>query len=104
MRALAVVVAGPRRDLGPRIVEFDEQRLVQALVVHAPLQLPTTGLRGAMKRQSIPVSLHQGSMALQAYALRLSETIEPGMSRRATIIVSSNACQIQEHRNWLNDL
>ena len=43
------------------------------------------GLPGAMKCQSMPVSLHQASMALQVNSVPLSETIEPGLPRRSTI-------------------
>jgi hypothetical protein len=39
-------------------------------------------LAGAMKCQSMLVSLHQASMALQVSSVPLSETIEPGLPRR----------------------
>ena len=45
------------------------------------------GLPGAMKCQSMALSLHQASMALQVNSVPLSETIEPGLPRRARIIV-----------------
>ncbi len=41
-------------------------------------------LPGAMKCQSMPLSLHQASMALQVNSVPLSETIEPGLPRCAT--------------------
>jgi hypothetical protein len=55
------------------------------------------GLPGAMKCQSMPVSLHQASMALQVNSMPpLSETIEPGLPRRSTMVVSSRATRRPE--------
>lgn len=60
-----------------------------------PLNLSTKafwiGFPAAMKCQSISVSLHQASMALQVNSVPLPETIEPGLPRRSTIIVNSQA-------------
>ena len=46
------------------------------------------GLPGAMKCQSMALSLHQASIALQVNSVPLSETIEPGLPRQVTIEVS----------------
>lgn len=51
-------------------------------------------LPGAMKRQSIPVSLHHAIMALQVNSV--PETIEPSLPRRSTIAVSSRATRRPE--------
>ncbi len=65
-----------------------------------PLKLSTKafwiGLPGAMKCQSRPVSLHQASIALQVNSVPLSETIEPGLPRCSTIVVSSRATRRPE--------
>jgi hypothetical protein len=44
-----------------------------------------------MKCQSMALSLHQASIALQVNSVPLSETIEHGLPRRARIAVSSRA-------------
>ncbi|MGX1350487.1 hypothetical protein AB7M49_004063 [Bradyrhizobium elkanii] len=66
-----------------------------SLICLGPLKLSRKafwiGVPGAMKCQSMPVSLHQASMALQVNSVPLSETIELGLPRHATIVVSSRA-------------
>jgi hypothetical protein len=49
-----------------------------------------------MKCQLTPAFLHQTSMALQMNSVPLSETIEPGLPRRATIAGSSRATRRPE--------
>lgn len=44
----------------------------------------------------MPVSLYQASMALQVSLVPLSETIRPGLPRRATTVVSSRATRRPE--------
>src|SRR6476659_2996793 len=77
VRTLPVVVGDPCRDLGLRVVEIEEQRLVQEFAAHPPVKPPTKavwiGLPGAMKCQSMTVSLHQLSIALQVNSVPLSE-------------------------------
>jgi hypothetical protein len=46
------------------------------------------------------VSLHQASMALQLKLVLLSETIEPGRPRCATIVISSRATRRPEIDAW----
>ena len=50
----------------------------------------------AMKCQLIPAFLHQTSMALQVNSVPLSETIDPGLPRRATIAARSCATRRPE--------
>ena len=70
-----------------------QEQYVLVPAAAASLKLSTKafwiGLPGAMKCQSMPMSLHQASMALQVNSVPLSETIEPGLPRRSTIVVSS---------------
>jgi hypothetical protein len=58
-----------------------------------PLKLSTKafwiGLPGAMKCQAMLLSWHQASIALQVNSVPLSDTIEPGLPRRATMAVST---------------
>ncbi|MCP1909543.1 hypothetical protein J2R96_002023 [Bradyrhizobium elkanii] len=77
MGAFAIVVGDPCREFGPGIVETEEQRLIQELVAHPAVkaldEAVYIGLPGAMKCQSMPVSLHQTSMALQVSSVPLSD-------------------------------
>src|ERR1700730_16662555 len=95
--ALAIVVGDPCSDLGPCIVEIEEQCLIQELVAHPAIEALDEGILDRLAwRNEMPVSLHQASMALQVNSVPLSETIEPGAPRRATIAVSSRATRRPE--------
>jgi hypothetical protein len=52
MRTITVVVGDPCRNLGPGVVEIEEQGIVEQLIAHAPLKLSTKpfwiGLPGAI--------------------------------------------------------
>jgi hypothetical protein len=95
MRALAVVVADPIRNLRAGVIEAEEQGFVENLVRIRPLKLSQkpfcVGFPGAMKCQAIWLSSDQVSMALQVNSVPLSETIMPGLPRRSISAVSSRA-------------
>jgi hypothetical protein len=75
------------------VIEAEEQGFVEGLVAHPALsQKPfCIGFAGAMKCQAIWWSSDQVSMALQVNSVPLSETIMPGLPRRAISAVSSRA-------------
>jgi hypothetical protein len=54
------------------------------------------GFPGAMKRQTISLSLAKASMALEVNSVPLSETIMPGLPRRSISAVSSRATRRPE--------
>jgi hypothetical protein len=83
MRALAIEVGDSSGDFDACIVTIEDSVPFTNSSRVRPLKLSKTafwiGLPGAMKCQSMPLSLHQASMALQVNSEPLSETIDPGL-------------------------
>ena len=99
MRPPDIVVGDPGGDLGAGVIEIEEQGLVEQLIPHPAIKALKPfciGFPGAMKCQSMAVSLLQASMALQVNSVPWSDTIMPGLPRRATMAVSSRATRRPE--------
>ena len=100
MRAPLVVIVDPVRDLGPGMVEAEEQALVEKPSRMRPLKLSQKpfciGFPGAMKCQTTLLSCAQANMALEVNSVPLSETIMQGLPRRLINAVSSRATRRPE--------
>src|SRR5277367_549561 len=100
MRPALVVIVDPVRDLGPGMIEAEEQALVEKLVAHAPLKLSQKpfciGFPGAMKCQTSLLSCAQANRAFEVNSVPLSETIMPGLPGRSINAVSSRATRRPE--------
>jgi hypothetical protein len=100
MRALAIVVVGPRRHPGLGVSEVEDQGLVKELVPHRAAEAFTKAVLRRLSRQDeMPGDLFtsdQISMALQVSSAPLSETIIPGLLRRSISAVSSRVTRRPE--------
>jgi hypothetical protein len=100
VRTVAVVVGGSDRNLCPGVVEIEEQGLVEQFIAHPPVAALDEGILDRLARcDEVPVDpgvLAPGRHGMQVNSVPLSETIEPGLPRRSTIIVSSRATRRPE--------
>ena len=100
VRTLAVVVAGPVRDLCPGMIEAEEQALVEKFVSHAAIEaLAEAVLHRLSRRDEMPddrVVVRPGRMAFEVNSVPLSDTIMPGLPRRSIKTVSSRATRRPE--------
>lgn len=90
-----VFIVKHRAILARGIVEIEEQGLVEQLVAHLAVEALgkpfCIGFAGAMICQSMAVSLHQASMALQLTSAPWSDTIIPGLPGRSTSVCALRA-------------
>src|SRR5271168_2438161 len=95
MRPALVVIVDPVRDLGPGMIEAEEQALVEKLVAHAPVEtLAEAVLHRLSRRDEMPdepVVLHPGEQGVRGELGPIVETIMPGLPRRSISAVSSRA-------------
>src|SRR4029077_7703930 len=95
VRPSLVVIVDPVRDLGPGMIEAEEQALVEKLVAHAPVETLAEAVLHRLSRrdemQTIVLSCVQASIAFEVNSVPLSETIMPGLPRRSINAVSSRA-------------
>ena len=100
VRSPPIVVVDPARDPFPCVIEPKEQALVGSSSRMRPLKLSQKpfciGFPGAMKRQTISLSLAKASMAFEVNSVPSSETIMPGLPRRSISAVGSRATRRSE--------
>jgi hypothetical protein len=94
VRTPVVVVVDPIRDAASGVIEAEEQGFIEKLISHTSFQALDEGILDRLARcDEVPVDagVLAPSMALQVNSVPLSETIEPGLPRLSTIVVSSRA-------------
>src|SRR5215210_4729554 len=95
-----VVIGNPGRDQLTRVIQAEEQALVQQLVPHAAIERLAIAILHRLARGDVvplnPVLGTQARMAFEVNSVPLSETIIPGLPRRAINGVSSRATRLPE--------
>lgn len=99
VRALGIVIGDPRGDRCAGMDEALEQALVQQLVAHATVEtLDERILHRLFGRDEVPCNPARrgASTAFEVNSVPWSETISPGLPRRAINVVSSRATRAPE--------